>query len=54
VPKYRIYGIIASGSLTTGHTMNIEHTRFNMIAQQIRPWDVSDQHVLALLDEIKR
>lgn len=34
--------------------MNIEHTRFNMIAQQIRPWDVSNQKVLALLEKVKR
>jgi|SRR5437899_3295511 len=34
--------------------MNIEQTRFNMIEQQIRPWDVLDQDVLDLLLIVKR
>lgn len=34
--------------------MQTELARFNMIAQQIRPWDVRDQQVLDLLDTIKR
>jgi protein-L-isoaspartate(D-aspartate) O-methyltransferase len=34
--------------------MNIEQARFNMIEQQIRPWDVLDQEVLDLLFAIKR
>ena len=34
--------------------MNIEQARFNMIEQQIRPWDVLDQDVLDLLVVIKR
>lgn len=34
--------------------MNIEQARFNMIEQQIRPWDVLDAHVLQLLAAIKR
>jgi protein-L-isoaspartate(D-aspartate) O-methyltransferase len=34
--------------------MNIEQTRFNMIEQQIRPWDVLDQDVLDLLFVVKR
>ena len=29
--------------------MNIEQARFNMIEQQIRPWDVLDPAVLSLL-----
>ena len=29
--------------------MNIEQARFNMIEQQIRPWNVLDQDVLDLL-----
>jgi hypothetical protein len=29
--------------------MNIEQARFNMVEQQIRPWDVLDQEVLDLL-----
>ena len=34
--------------------MNIEQARFNMIEQQIRPWDVLDPSVLALLSLVKR
>jgi protein-L-isoaspartate(D-aspartate) O-methyltransferase len=33
---------------------NLEHARFNMIEQQIRPWDVLDAQVLALLATVKR
>src|SRR6185295_6176947 len=35
-------------------TMNIEQARFNMIEQQIRPWDVLDTGVLELLAIVKR
>ncbi|TCK44454.1 protein-L-isoaspartate(D-aspartate) O-methyltransferase [Paraburkholderia sp. BL8N3] len=34
--------------------MNIEQARFNMIEQQIRPWEVLDQDVLNLLSVVKR
>jgi protein-L-isoaspartate(D-aspartate) O-methyltransferase len=34
--------------------MNIEQARFNMIEQQIRPWNVLDQEVLDLLHVVKR
>lgn len=34
--------------------MNVEQARFNMIEQQIRPWDVLDAHVLDLLAVVKR
>jgi protein-L-isoaspartate(D-aspartate) O-methyltransferase len=34
--------------------MNIEQARFNMIEQQIRPWNVLDQDVLELLQVVKR
>ena len=34
--------------------MNIEQARFNMIEQQIRPWEVLDQAVLSLLAIVKR
>jgi protein-L-isoaspartate(D-aspartate) O-methyltransferase len=34
--------------------MNIEKARFNMIEQQIRPWDVLDLGVLSLLAVVKR
>ncbi len=34
--------------------MNIEQARFNMVEQQIRPWEVLDQSVLDLLFTVKR
>lgn len=34
--------------------MNVEQARFNMIEQQIRPWDVLDPAVLSLLTVVKR
>ena len=34
--------------------MNLEQARFNMIEQQIRPWDVLDANVLHLLAVVKR
>ena len=34
--------------------MDMEHARFNMIEQQIRPWNVADAHVLSLLSVVKR
>ncbi|BDI05226.1 protein-L-isoaspartate O-methyltransferase family protein [Sphaerotilus microaerophilus] len=34
--------------------MNVEQARFNMIEQQIRPWNVLDPAVLSLLGAVKR
>ena len=34
--------------------MNVEQARFNMIEQQIRPWDVLDSGVLSLLAMMRR
>ena len=34
--------------------MNIDQARFNMIEQQIRPWEVLDHHVLSVMAEIPR
>jgi protein-L-isoaspartate(D-aspartate) O-methyltransferase len=34
--------------------IDIERARFNMIEQQIRPWDVLDLDVLELLQQVKR
>ena len=34
--------------------MNHDQARFNMIEQQIRPWEVLDGQVLSLLSEVKR
>jgi protein-L-isoaspartate(D-aspartate) O-methyltransferase len=35
-------------------TADIERARFNMIEQQIRPWDVLDMDVLKLLSNVRR
>lgn len=35
-------------------TMNVEQARFNMVEQQIRPWDVLDPDVLELMYEVHR
>jgi protein-L-isoaspartate(D-aspartate) O-methyltransferase len=40
--------------LDDAKTMDIEQTRFNMVEQQIRPWDVLDPKVLDLLFKLKR
>lgn len=34
--------------------MNLEQARFNMVEQQIRPWDVLDPEVLKLLFKLRR
>ena len=34
--------------------MNVEQARFNMIEQQIRPWNVLDHGVLSLLAKVRR
>jgi len=34
--------------------MNLEQARYNMVEQQIRPWEVLDPGVLSLLFEVKR
>lgn len=34
--------------------MDMEQARFNMVEQQIRPWDVLDQDVLDLLRQVRR
>jgi protein-L-isoaspartate(D-aspartate) O-methyltransferase len=34
--------------------MNVEQARFNMIEQQIRPWDVLDPKILKLISEVPR
>jgi len=37
-----------------GAIMDNEQARFNMIEQQIRPWEVLDPKVLDLLSKVKR
>lgn len=39
---------------TAVHAFNFDKARFNMIEQQIRPWEVLDARVLALLSEVRR
>jgi len=34
--------------------MNVEQARYNMIEQQIRPWEVFDQKVLSLIADVPR
>jgi len=34
--------------------MGLEQARFNMVEQQIRPWDVLDQEILDLMSELPR
>lgn len=34
--------------------MNFDHARFNMVEQQVRPWEVLDGRVLSLLESIHR
>ena len=36
------------------NAFNVEQARFNMVEQQIRTWEVLDQHVLELLFTVKR
>ena len=33
---------------------SVERAHFNMVEQQVRPWDVTDQHVLEVLAEVPR
>ena len=35
-------------------SMNFERARFNMVEQQIRPWEVLDGRVLSLLESVRR
>lgn len=35
-------------------SLNIEQARFNMVEQQVRPWDVLDARVLAVLGQVPR
>jgi protein-L-isoaspartate(D-aspartate) O-methyltransferase len=40
--------------MTTSTAPSLSQARFNMIEQQIRPWEVLDAKVLALLDRVHR
>ena len=40
--------------MTSSTPLSLDRARFNMIEQQVRPWDVLDTAVLELLDRVKR
>jgi len=40
--------------MTSPNTLSLDQARFNMIEQQVRPWEVLDPAVLALLDSVPR
>lgn len=40
--------------MTSPNTLSLDKARFNMIEQQVRPWEVLDPSVLALLDSVPR
>jgi protein-L-isoaspartate(D-aspartate) O-methyltransferase len=40
--------------MTSSTTLDLDRARFNMIEQQVRPWEVLDPAVLALLDSVRR
>ena len=42
------------GKTMSAAKMDMEEARFNMIEQQIRPWEVLDPEVLELLSTVKR
>lgn len=44
----------SSAVATSSTSMDFEQARFNMIEQQIRPWEVLDPDVLSLLFSLKR
>ena len=50
----KIRGFAPAAPFARKPAMNIEQARFNMIEQQIRPWDVLDPGVLSLLAVVKR
>ena len=40
--------------MTSITPLSLDQARFNMIEQQVRPWEVLDPAVLGLLDSVKR
>lgn len=40
--------------MTSSTPLSLDRARFNMIEQQVRPWEVLDPAVLALLESVKR
>lgn len=45
---------MTSQTATTAKPMSLDQARFNMIEQQIRPWEVLDANVLELLSRVHR
>jgi len=45
---------MANSMATSVNAMDFEQARFNMVEQQIRPWDVLDPEVLGLMMSVKR
>ena len=35
-------------------SMNFERARFNMVEQQVRPWEVIDERILSQMESIHR
>src|SRR5580765_2319513 len=50
----RRVSLAAVESIRSEVRVNFEQARFNMVEQQIRTWDVLDQHVLDLLFSVRR
>ena len=40
--------------MTSSTPLSLDRARFNMIEQQVRPWEVLDPAVLELLDRVRR
>jgi len=50
----QVAGTVTATSRINMHSTELERARFNMVEQQIRPWDVLDQRVLDLLFRLRR
>ena len=53
-PENRPGGPLTMSSMETDVEMDFEKARFNMVEQQIRPWDVLNQRVLDMIGEMPR
>ena len=45
---------LSSGDVSSMSTLNLEQAKFNMIEQQVRPWDVLNPNILQVLDQVAR
>jgi len=48
------FGALGSGPESITVNMNFERARFNMVEQQVRPWEVLDARVLHVLETVHR